>query len=85
MGRSLLFSFTTGGTQQDYSDAGKHQHPVEAFLFPLELQFKYCGLHYLPPLYSHAMSVSPDSNINEVKQRAMLHERRVKNIIEDFL
>lgn len=84
-GKAVLLSFTTGGTALDYTANGKHQHPVETFLVPLKLQFTYCGLQYLPPVYSFGMSVSQPEHRIAVEQKALLHAAKLKEIISQFL
>jgi putative NADPH-quinone reductase len=84
-GKSVLLSFTTGGTAQDYTANGKHRHAVETFLVPLQLQFSYCGLRYLPPVYSCGMSVAQPEHRSAIQQKALVHAARLKERISQFL
>ncbi len=78
--KKLLLSVTLGGDQHAYSTAGKHQHPVETFLLPLELFAKYCGMDYLEPVYSYEMT-GRQKNDEALAQKAKHHAGRLKKII----
>jgi glutathione-regulated potassium-efflux system ancillary protein KefF len=80
--KKLLLSITLGGTHEAYSEEGQHQHPVETFLLPLQLFAKYCGMQYLPPVYSYGMASIPGINDDVIKDKATLHAQKVRRVIE---
>lgn len=82
--KKLLLSITLGGSKEAYSAIGQHLYPVETFLRPLELFTKYCGMHYLLPVYSYEMSVRPGMSNDLVEEKAILHAERVKRCIQSL-
>lgn len=81
-GKKVILSITLGGDEIAYSTQGQHQHPVETFLVSLERFLAYCGVEYLPPVYSYSMISNDKSNIRE---KAKLHAERVMDCIENVL
>jgi putative NADPH-quinone reductase len=83
-GKPLLLSITLGGSREAYSENGQHLFPVETFLLPLQLFSKYCGMEYLPPVYSYAMSGYTEQEKASVRERASLHAERVADVISNL-
>jgi glutathione-regulated potassium-efflux system ancillary protein KefF len=79
--KKLLLSITLGGTHEAYSERGQHQHPVETFLVPLQLFAQYCGMHYLPPVYSYGMASIAGVNDDIIRDKATLHAQKVRKVI----
>jgi putative NADPH-quinone reductase len=80
--KKLLLSITLGGSSEAYSTEGQHQHPVETFLLPLQLFAKYCGMQYLPPVYSYEMALAPGGNNDVIADKASLHAQRVLRVVQ---
>lgn len=80
--KKLLLSVTLGGSCSAYSTGGQHQHPVEYFLKPLELFVNYCGLEYLPPVYSYSMVASSPDGLQILQNKAELHADRVVQTLQ---
>ncbi|HEV7330191.1 MAG TPA: NAD(P)H-dependent oxidoreductase [Flavisolibacter sp.] len=80
--KKLLASVTLGGNQDAYSVQGQHQHPVEAFLLPLKQFASYCGMQYLPPVYSYEMASIPGEAVDGIRDKAILHAHRLRWVIE---
>jgi putative NADPH-quinone reductase len=81
-GKKVILSITLGGDEMAYSTQGQHQHPVDTFLVSLERFLAYCGVEYLPPVYSYSM-VGNDKNT--IREKAKLHAERVMDCIENEL
>lgn len=81
-GKKLLLSITLGGSSEAYSAEGQHQHAVETFLLPLRLFANYCGMHYLPPVYSFEMAGTPGQNEDIIRDKAALHAQKLLRVIE---
>lgn len=82
-GKSFLLSLTMGGNQHAYSTGGQHEHPVEFFLKPIELFIRYCGLNYLPPVYSYSMT--NDSDGYTIQEKSIQHAQRIKESVHRFI
>lgn len=80
--KKLLLSITLGGSSEAYSAEGQHLHPVETFILPLQLFAKYCGMHYLKPVYSYEMASTPGVNDKIIQGKAELHAQRVLRVIQ---
>jgi len=52
-GKRCLWVITTGGHERDYSDAGMHQHEIDAFVPVIRQTARFCGLSWLDPLIVH--------------------------------
>jgi glutathione-regulated potassium-efflux system ancillary protein KefF len=52
-GKDCLWVATTGGDARAYSPEGRHHHPLEAFVTPVEQTARYCGMHWLDPFIVH--------------------------------
>ncbi len=78
--KRLLLSITLGGSKEAYSNNGQHRHPVESFLRPLEMFAAYCGMIYLPPVYSYDMANSNEGG-NDLPLKIALHVHQVTQII----
>lgn len=83
-GKQFLLSLTIGGSRESYNHKGDHQYPIEYFLKPIELFVKYCGLHYLPPVYSFGMASTAYSNFKEIETKALLQASTIKDFILQF-
>jgi putative NADPH-quinone reductase len=86
-GKSFLLSLTMGGDEKAYSHLGHHQHPVGYFLKPIELFARYCGLKYLPPVYSFGMNARPDADNDNcsIKTKSILHAWRIKGAVQQSI
>lgn len=82
--KKLLLSITLGGSSDAYSAEGQHQHPVETFLLPLQLFAKYCGMQYLPPVYSYEMVLAPGVNDDVIADKTLLHAKRVLRVVQTW-
>ncbi len=82
-GKKLQLSITLGGNEEAYSARGHNQYPVETFLIPLQLFASYCGLEYLPPIYSYAMNSRPGADNYETEQKALLHAQKVLAVMQE--
>lgn len=82
-GKKIFFSITLGGSSAAYSAHGQHLYPVETFLRPLELLVKYCGMQYLPPVYSYEMAATEQTK-NQVMEKGRLHAQRLISIIHSL-
>ena len=82
--KHLLLSVTLGGSNDAYSISGQHRYPVESFLRPLEMFARYCGMNYLPPVYSYAMVENSNGNENTLSEKITRHVQRVSHIIHSF-
>ena len=80
--KKVMLSITLGGSAQAYSADGQHQHSIEIFLKPLKQFIHYCGMEYLSPVISYAMSPGPDNNEEMVKSKAEKHARKILSEIE---
>jgi glutathione-regulated potassium-efflux system ancillary protein KefF len=49
-GKRCLWVVTTGGDALDYSPAGVHRHPVDAFAPAVRQTAEFCGMDWLEPL-----------------------------------
>lgn len=47
--KDCLWVVTTGGGEKDFSAAGRHERPFEAFEPAVEQTARYCGMNWLPP------------------------------------
>jgi putative NADPH-quinone reductase len=83
-GKRLLLSVTLGGNREAYSASGQHQHPVETFLRPLEMFARYCGMQYLPPVFSYAMNVFDAPSREALQQKVATHTARVQHALSIF-
>jgi glutathione-regulated potassium-efflux system ancillary protein KefF len=57
-GKDCLWVTTTGGDLNAFSAAGRHAHPFEAFVAPVEQTARFCGMNFLTPIVlfaSHRM------------------------------
>jgi glutathione-regulated potassium-efflux system ancillary protein KefF len=79
--KSFLLSLTLGGSKESYSHTGQHQYPVEDFIKPIELLVRYCGLNYLPPVYSYNMSSGAGSERSLIEARSVLQAKQIKERI----
>ena len=48
-GKRCLWAITTGGDERDYSPAGMHAHPFEAFAPVVRQTAEFCGMTWLDP------------------------------------
>ena len=48
-GKRCLWAVTTGGTEHDYSPAGIHGQPFEAFVPAVRQTAEFCGMTWLEP------------------------------------
>jgi len=53
-GKDCLWVATTGGDDEAYSAAGRHEHPFGTFAPPLAQAMRYCGMKWLEPHVVHA-------------------------------
>ena len=52
-GKELLWVVTTGGDREDYSAAGPHGHPFDAFAAPMRQTARFCGMGWQEPIVVH--------------------------------
>jgi glutathione-regulated potassium-efflux system ancillary protein KefF len=52
-GKDCLWVTTTGGDAQAFSSQGRHAHPFDAFVAPLEQTARFCGMNWLEPFVLH--------------------------------
>ncbi|MFN0303802.1 MAG: glutathione-regulated potassium-efflux system oxidoreductase KefF [Burkholderiales bacterium] len=62
-GKSCLWVTTTGAPPDDYSPAGKHQYPFEAFTPLIEMTARYCHMHWLAPIIVHGAHLIDDATL----------------------
>jgi len=48
-GKRCLWAITTGGDEHDYSPAGMHAHPFEAFAPVVRQTAEFCGMTWVDP------------------------------------
>jgi putative NADPH-quinone reductase len=83
-GKSLVLSFTSGSEKNSYSAAGKHGYTVEYFLKPMELFVKYCGMNYLPPVFSYEMNAHTEIQKDATIAKARLQAELLKELIRQY-
>ncbi|MBB4843612.1 glutathione-regulated potassium-efflux system ancillary protein KefF [Paucibacter oligotrophus] len=64
-GKDLWLASSTGGSEEDYSAAGRHGHAVETFLLPYAQIARLCGMRHLPPLLLHAAHRVSDAALHQ--------------------
>ncbi|MEJ6006837.1 NAD(P)H-dependent oxidoreductase [Paucibacter sp. AS339] len=52
-GKDLWLVSSTGGSAEDYSASGHHQHPINEFLLPQAQTARLCGMRFVPPMLLH--------------------------------
>ncbi len=52
-GKRCLWVVTTGGDEQAFGPNGMHQHPLPAFVPPIEQTARFCGMRWLEPVVLH--------------------------------
>lgn len=79
--KKLLLSITLGSSCGAYTPVGQHRNPVESFLTSLEIFIAYCGMEYLPPVYSYAMVANSSDDMDQLQVKVTQHANRVLNIM----
>jgi putative NADPH-quinone reductase len=79
--KHIMLSVTLGGSMESYSSSGLHQHPVQTFLRPIEMFTNYCGMNYLPPVYSYSMERSNNEDVAGLSKRIQRHVQRLEQVI----
>jgi glutathione-regulated potassium-efflux system ancillary protein KefF len=49
-GKDCLWVTTTGGGPDAFAPTGRHGHPFEAFVAPVEQIARFCRMNFLPPV-----------------------------------
>jgi glutathione-regulated potassium-efflux system ancillary protein KefF len=49
-GKDCLWVTTTGGGPDAFAPTGRHGHPFDAFVPPVQQIARFCGMNFLPPL-----------------------------------
>lgn len=62
-GKDCLWVTTTGGGPEAFTPAGKHAHPFEAFVAPIEQTARFCGMNFLAPLVVHGSHRLPSQEL----------------------
>jgi glutathione-regulated potassium-efflux system ancillary protein KefF len=52
-GKRCLWVTTTGGDDDAFQPGGLHDHPLAAFVPPLEQTARFCGMRWEPPIVVH--------------------------------
>ena len=68
-GKYCLWVTTTGGDEPAYTAGGKHAHPFEAFVPPIEQTARFCHMQWLPPFVVHGAHVVADDALREAAAR----------------
>lgn len=76
-GKDCLWVATTAGDAAAFSSGGRHGHPFEDFVAPVEQTARYCGMNWLPPFIVHGAHEIPDAELFAAGERlrAMLEAR----------
>jgi len=64
-GKDLWVVSSSGGSAQDYSPEGHHQHRIEDFLLPQAQTARLCGMHFVPPLLLHNAHRADDASLHQ--------------------
>jgi glutathione-regulated potassium-efflux system ancillary protein KefF len=72
-GKECLWAVTTGGGE--YRPGGRHDHAFEAFVPPIEMTARYCGMRWAPPFVVHDPDELSDETLvergRELRERLM--------------
>jgi glutathione-regulated potassium-efflux system ancillary protein KefF len=52
-GKDCLWVTTTGGDAQAFTSQGRHGHPFDVFVAPVEQTARFCGMNWLEPFVLH--------------------------------
>ena len=64
-GKDCLWVTTTGGGEEAFTPQGRHRHPFEAFVPPVEQVARYCGMNWLPPVVVNGAHEVPPAALEE--------------------
>ncbi|MDO5638474.1 MAG: NAD(P)H-dependent oxidoreductase [Neisseria sp.] len=80
-GKKLTVSLTAGAPAEQYRYGGAMNHPLEAFLPPLQQSAVQCGMDWQQPVCStgimYVPGVSSEADLADVQNRARLHAERL--------
>lgn len=62
-----LWATTTGGGE--YREGGTHDHPFSAFVPPIEMTARYCGMTWQEPFVVHGVSKLSDDELRDAGVR----------------
>lgn len=77
-GRDCLWVTTSGGDAEAFTAAGKHAHPFDAFVPPIEQTARFCGLAWLEPLIVMGSHRLPSEAL---QQHATAYRRRLHDYL----
>lgn len=80
VGKTCLWVTTTGAASADYTPAGVHRFPFDAFVPAMEMTARYCGMHWLPPLVVHA---AHQIDAAALQQHAAQYRQRLLSFIAE--
>jgi glutathione-regulated potassium-efflux system ancillary protein KefF len=63
-GKDCLWVATTGGDEAAYSPEGRHHHPIDVYVPPVEQTARYCGMNWLDPFVVHGAHLVDDAALD---------------------
>jgi glutathione-regulated potassium-efflux system ancillary protein KefF len=66
-GKSCLWVTTTGGTEEAFTPEGRHAHPFDSFVTPIEQTARFCGMQWLRPIRLHGAHLVDDAALALVR------------------
>jgi len=63
--KDLWLVSSSGGSEQDYSPGGHHQHALADFLLPQAQTARLCGMRFIPPLILHGAHRVSDAELQQ--------------------
>lgn len=79
-GKPCLWAITTGGDELAFSSAGKHEHPLAAFVPVVEQTARFCGMRWLEPFVVHG---AHRVTLEELDEAARAYRARVENLLAE--